>query len=279
MAPPHTRVLLLSLALFGTLAVCSARLQGCMHVRRSRGAADTLVLHNEATDEVCADVMRARSIGVADNCIDADMTSISLGHQAATISLASSPHLLGPTFLYIRLYSGPGCSSSDYISRGVIDIHSGGKQKRRVRNHSVVRMTDGEKGTLAECIYMKNPRANGTKVLLLNYRDWKTLPHHYKQEGTCRRVVHTDSVRVNGVCSNLDFHPDNINRYRFCVAKFPDKKSIQYRKCIWAPWSVNRGGVVTTTGAKKGATLLVELFDDPDCVKRLVRGRITIRDE
>lgn len=278
------RIVFISLLFCGVISLALGNLEGCLHIERSRDGIDHLVVHNEDADFECTEVMQTKSIGVGDACQNIDISTRSLQHHQLSIKLVKAPHLLGPKFLYARLYSSRNCR--DFISRGVVDIYARrSSHLKQLKNHrdfsltELARMKKEETGKLSECIYMKGPRENGTKVLLFNYRDWKVLPHHYNQEGTCRRVIHTDSVKVNGVCSNLDFHPDNIERFRECVAKFPDKKSKQYRMCIWTPDVVSRGGLVDTVRAWRGSTVKVELFDHPDCVKRLIKGKIVVRSD
>ena len=121
---------------------------------------------------------------------------------------------------------------------------------------------------LGSCFFLSNPSpgGDGTSVqinLLLGpvLNDW------YDQSGSCELIVHTDSVEVNGICSEANNHDDDYALRDFCASEYGGYYTREYRECYWNEDTVDDVAVVSTVNL--GDNALVEFFDDPGCKKSI----------
>lgn len=129
---------------------------------------------------------------------------------------------------------------------------------------------------LEKCLRVVNPNKSGTKVKIVLFRDYIVLPNHYKQEGECWRVIHTDAVKVNGVCTDFPVHKEDVLLYRKCKS-LHDRKSIEFKRCFWNKDNVIFWHEVDADGAFVNSVVMVELFDYKGCEKRMNVSAITVK--
>lgn len=127
-----------------------------------------------------------------------------------------------------------------------------------------------------KCIFLMNPRKNGTKVQFHLLVRSRVLPDLYNRKGDCRRVVHADSVKLNGVCTNFDCHKDDFNLMVECK-ELSRQGRVKFDRCFWNKDNVTPMGIVGVKNAISGAKVWVQLFDKKNCVDRIEKGTITIR--
>lgn len=130
-------------------------------------------------------------------------------------------------------------------------------------------------GHLNTCLSLSNPRNGATAVRLSIFRDQVVLPDFYNNRKPCNAVLHADSVRVGGVCTNLDFHVASKQQFDACHQSHIGQP-LNYKKCVWNKSTVSRGDFVATTRSWVGASVLVELFDKPNCEVKINSGKITV---
>lgn len=128
---------------------------------------------------------------------------------------------------------------------------------------------------LEKCLRVVNPNKLGTRVKIVLFRDSTVLPHHYKKEGECWRVIHTDAVKVNGICTDFTVHKENILLYRKCNS-IHDRKSIAFKRCFWNQQNVIFWDEVDAEGAFVNSVVKVELFDHKGCEKRMNVSTVTV---
>lgn len=118
-------------------------------------------------------------------------------------------------------------------------------------------------GRLEKCIVIRNPRLNGTRVdVFLNKR--LLLDDFYKKTGTCKDVIHADSMKLNHVCTNFDMHTTAPTMWENCKM-LADQKKKRFNPCIWNMESLLGKGVLETKWAVPGGAVLLQLFDKKDC--------------
>lgn len=130
-------------------------------------------------------------------------------------------------------------------------------------------------GALSSCLELKSPSSDGSKVRLKIFRDSKVLPEFYSGQGECGKILHVDSVRVNGICNGLDFHEHNVSLQERCAARH-GSGSLQFKKCWWNRYTVKSGGTVNTRNAVRGRNLRVELFDHGRCQTLVASGWVVV---
>lgn len=134
----------------------------------------------------------------------------------------------------------------------------------------------GSHAGLEKCLRVVNPNPSGKRVKIVLFRDYPVLPNHYKQDGECWRVVHTDAIKVNGVCSDFVVHKENILLYRNCRSVH-DRKSIEFKQCFWNKNNVIFWDEVDAEGAFVNSVVKVELFDYKGCEKRMNVSTVTVK--
>lgn len=115
------------------------------------------------------------------------------------------------------------------------------------------------------CMELKSPNHDGTRVNLHIYLEKMVLPQFYSGRGPCGIIIHADSVRVNGVCNELDFHTHDVNAQQRCKLKFP-RDHLKFKKCWWNRHTVKSGGFVNTERATVGSNVIVQFYDQKRCV-------------
>lgn len=111
-----------------------------------------------------------------------------------------------------------------------------------------------------------------TGVLLLS--DF-VLSDFYNRSGDCRRVVHADSFKLNGVCNNIDIHVDNPVELETCRNDHPDFKSEGFTRCRWNERNVLSQTFVTI-GESHSETVDIELYDRARCEDFMLKGKISV---
>lgn len=170
------------------------------------------------------------------------------------------------SLVLVKLYTQENCSGG-WIAQGTFTV------TRSVQSHETDDFSDSN---LESCVMLINATEGGDKVVMTIFRDQLVLPHLYEGRGHCRKVVHADSVSVNGVCTNLDLHEDRYEDLKLCRRKFPIK-SAAFKRCFWNRNNVSFGGPVNATGAFFNSDVIVTIFDFKNCSKRLAWGKVRVQ--
>lgn len=112
------------------------------------------------------------------------------------------------------------------------------------------------------------------------------LPHFYKNEGPCRRIIHADSVEMFGQCYEMDIHVGNAEDFKRCKQRHPgtDRPSrMAYKQCVWNVRNVRSratGPVPENAGfVSVGDRVVVKMYDKPTCSYPLDMGTLVVKTE
>lgn len=122
------------------------------------------------------------------------------------------------------------------------------------------------------CMYLED--GNENTVHLVTHLDSVILPEFYANSGPCIPMLHADSLKVNGVCNELDFHKDDSQLNNYCKDTFSGE---QYRRCYWNTETVTPDAIVNGNSVGNGNSVTVEMFDHKGCSKSLGSGVFVVQ--
>lgn len=258
----------------------------------------------------CTDIVFAGSFRIGGTCVDLDVTkynqtrksqcqketgsdlefrkcvwnsdSVSDGGIAVSIDRKDE---FDEGYVTVEYFRHKSCKPHLLLDYAVVQMEkAGNKEEQKGPPPITVDETENEEkepemdpSSLGYCIYLRKPSKDGDMLTLGLFRDKRVLPQWYDYSGRCREIVHVDSFRISGMCSNFDVHPPQLDVKDRCEhLKAKDKR--EFRKCYWNSDTVFKWGRVSASNAKIGSLLLVELFDKADCKDQIDQGYILVKE-
>lgn len=131
----------------------------------------------------------------------------------------------------------------------------------------------GRESQLNDYLILQNPSWNGDSLKMKVNRDF-LLSNFYNNVAVATKVIHADSIRINGVCNEIDIHVVR-NEFKVCALKFPQSPENK-KRCIWNKSNVIKSAEIDTIGAYSGDTVQVQLYDKKNCQKLIQSGILSV---
>lgn len=125
---------------------------------------------------------------------------------------------------------------------------------------------------LNRCFRLKelSPDRKTGKLLLSKY----VLSDFHNKDGDCQKVVHADSIKINGVCNDVSVHKDNLKELKTCFKIHPNIKSDAFIRCRWNKRNVISQSYVSI-GKSYSGRFEIKLYDKAGCELLIEKGTIS----